>query len=95
MIAQRRSLANAWVAFIPLFGPTIVLLWSIDRSGWMCLLAAIPIINIGFTIWLFFSIPAHHGRTSWWGLVMLVPVIGLYFYGFTLPKPASTTLAMG
>jgi hypothetical protein len=63
VIAQRRGLPNAWAAFIPIFGPTIVLLWSIDRSGWMCLLAAIPIINPGFTIWLFFTMAAHHGRT--------------------------------
>jgi hypothetical protein len=32
VIAQRRSLPNAWAAFVPIFGPTIVLLWSIDPT---------------------------------------------------------------
>ena len=38
VIGRRRGVSDAWVAFIPFFGSTIVLLWSIDRSGWLCLI---------------------------------------------------------
>ena len=95
VIAQRRNLQYAWVAFVPLLGPTIILLWSIDRSGWMCLLGLVPLVSIGYVIWLLFTVPAHHGRTRWWGLALLVPLIGLFAYAFTLPKPRTAALAMG
>ena len=91
VIGKRRGLQNPGVAFVPFVGATIVLLWSIDRSGWMCLIALIPLVNVVFTLWLFFSVPAHHGRTRWWGLAFLVPLIGMYWYAFTLPQQAPPT----
>ena len=92
VIGQRRGVEDAWVAFIPFVGPTIVLLWAIDRSGWLTLLGVIPLVNLVFSIWLFFSIPAHHGRTLWWGAAFFVPLVGMYSYAFTLPQrsPSST-----
>jgi hypothetical protein len=33
VVGRRRGIRDAWVAFIPFFGATIVLLWSISRSG--------------------------------------------------------------
>jgi hypothetical protein len=82
VIGQRRGVSDAWVAFIPFVGPTIVLLWSIGRSGWMVLLGVIPLVNLVFGIWLLFSVPSNHGRSLLWGL--LVPLIGMYTYAFTL-----------
>ena len=63
---RRRGVRDAWVAFIPIVGPTVVLLWSIDRSGWLCLLGVVPLVGLVFSLWLLFSVPAHHGRTRWW-----------------------------
>jgi len=90
VIGQRRGVEEAWVAFIPFVGPTIALLWAIDRSGWLCLLGLIPLVNLVFSIWLFFSIPAHHGRTLWWGAAFFVPLVGMYSYAFTLPQRSPT-----
>jgi len=92
VIGQRRGVQDAWVAFVPLFGTTIVLLWSIERSGWLCLLGVVPLVNLVFSVWLLFSIPAHHGRTLWWGAAFFVPLVGFYSYAFTLDeRPSSTT----
>jgi hypothetical protein len=33
VIGQRRGVSSSGVAFVPLFGPTIVMLWSTGRSG--------------------------------------------------------------
>jgi hypothetical protein len=90
VIGRRRGVRDAWVAFIPFVGPTIVLLWSIDRSGWMCLIALIPLAGFVFSIWLLFSVPAHHDRTRWWGAAFLVPLIGMYSYAFTLEDVSPT-----
>lgn len=91
VIGRRRDVADAWVAFIPFVGATIVLLWSIDRSGWMCLLGVVPLVNIVFSVWLLFSVPSHHGRTLWWGAAFFVPLVGMYAYAFTLPQNSTST----
>jgi formate hydrogenlyase subunit 3/multisubunit Na+/H+ antiporter MnhD subunit len=85
VVGKRREVRDAWVAFIPLFGPTIVLLWSMDRSGWMCLIALIPIVGFFWSIWFAVELPAHHGRTRWWAAAFFfLPLIGYYLYAFTL-----------
>jgi hypothetical protein len=84
VIGQRCGVADAWVAFIPFVGPTMVLLWSINRSGWMVLLGLIPLVNIAFGLWLVFALPSTHGRSLAWGLGLLIPLIGVYAYAFTL-----------
>jgi hypothetical protein len=84
VIGQRSGVGNTWVAFIPLVGPTIVLLWSIRCGGWTVLLAFVPIANIFFVLWLVFAVPRAHRRSGLWGLGLLVPVIGMYAYAFTL-----------
>jgi hypothetical protein len=91
VIGRRSGVRDAWVAFIPFVGSTIVLLWSIDRSGWMCLIGLIPLAGAVFSIWLLFAVPAHHGRTRWWGAAFFVPLIGMYSYAFTLPDVSPTS----
>ena len=83
VIGQRRGVSDAWVAFIPFGGPTIVLLWSIGRSGWLVLLGLVPLANFMFGIWLLFAVPRNHGRSLLWGLGLLVP-LGAYVYAWTL-----------
>ena len=83
VIGQRCGLSDPWVAFIPFGGPTIVLLWSIGRSGWLTLLGLVPLVNFIFGIWLLFAVPRNHGRSLLWGLGLLVP-FGIYVYAFTL-----------
>jgi hypothetical protein len=87
VIGQRVGLTNAGIAFVPIVGPYIVLLQSIRRSGWLCILGLIPIVSLFFYIWLICVIPGEHGRTRWWILAFLIPVvnvIGYYAYAFTL-----------
>jgi hypothetical protein len=50
VVGRRRGIRDAWVAFIPFFGATIVLLWSISRSGWMSLIAFIPLVGFFWSI---------------------------------------------
>jgi hypothetical protein len=84
VIGQRSGVRNAWVAFIPFIGTTIILLWSIRCGGWMALLTFVPFVNIFFFLWLVFAVPRAHRRSGLWGLGLLVPFIGMYAYAFTL-----------
>jgi hypothetical protein len=94
VIARRRGLRNPWVAFIPFVGVWIVLFESIGRSGWLGLLALIPYVG-GFIvlIWTAVRVPAYHGRSQWWTLALVIPVVNMiayWFYAFTLPhRPAA------
>lgn len=92
ILAQRRNLEQPWVAFVPFFGATIVMLWSIDRSGWLSLLGVVPLVNIIFSIWLLVTMPAEHGRTRWWALALLVPLVGLLWYALTLPDRSEASI---
>ena len=72
-------------------GPSIVLLHSIRRSGWLCLLGLIPFASLVFFIWLACVIPVDHGRSRWWILALLIPgvnVVAFYVYAFSL-EPSS------
>jgi uncharacterized membrane protein YhaH (DUF805 family) len=91
VIGQRRNVENAWVAWIPVLGPTIVMLWSIERPAWLVILGIIPLVNLVFSIWLLVTMPHEHGRTRWWALGLLIPVIGMFWYAFTLPERRTAT----
>jgi uncharacterized membrane protein YhaH (DUF805 family) len=93
ILGQRRRVDNAGVAFVPFIGPTIVMLWSIGRSGWLSLLAIVPLVNIVFSIWLLVTMPHEHGRTRWWALALIVPLIGMLWYALTLDDARGRTTA--
>jgi hypothetical protein len=89
VVGRRRGVSNPGVAFIPFIGPTLVILWSIGRSGWLCILGLVPLVALVFDIWLAFVVPAGHGRTRWWALAFLIPLAQLaafYVYAFTLQE---------
>jgi hypothetical protein len=93
VVGRRRGVRAPWLAFVPFVGASIVILRSIGRSGWRCVLLLIPIVGLVFGIWLVFVVPSEHGRTKWWALPFLVPVVQLgafYIYAFTLPRTAAS-----
>jgi len=85
VIGQRRGVESPGLAFVPAVGPVLVLLWSTGRSGWLCVLGLIPLVNIVFWIWLAIIVPQSHGRSGWWsvGLIFLSFIV-IWFYAFTL-----------
>jgi AhpC/TSA family len=86
VIGRRLGVIHPGEAFIPAVGSSIVLLHSIRRSGWLCLLGLIPLVSLVFFIWLACVIPGEHGRTKWWILGFLIPgvnIVAYYVYAFT------------
>ena len=87
VIGLRRQVRSPGVAFVPFFGATIVFLRSMDISGWAALFVLVPFVNLIFIIWLYFAMPDRHGRTRLWGFaLLLLPIVGLYTYAFTLSR---------
>jgi len=93
-VGQRRGVESPGLAFIPFVGPYIVLLRSIEESGWMTFLFCVPLLNIGMGIWLAYCIPTRQGRSTAWFVWFLVPGlngIGFWAYALTLePKRPDT-----
>ena len=91
VVAKRRGVRAPGVAFVPFVGPWIVILWSIERSGWMFLLTLIPLVGLIFAIWAAFTIPSEHERTKWWALPFLIPganFAAFWVYAFTMRPTA-------
>ena len=90
VIGRRRGVRNPWMAFIPLLGVWIVLFEAIGKSGWYSLLTFIPYVGgLVLFIWTAVELPAHHGRSRWWTLPLVIPgvnLVGYWFYAFTLPR---------
>jgi hypothetical protein len=87
VIGSRRRVTVPEVAFVPFLGPSIVMLQSMEMSGWIVLLMCVPIVGFFVSIWFVFAMPNRHGRTRAWGILLLVPlvnVIAYWVYAFTL-----------
>lgn len=96
VIAQRRGLSNPWVAFVPLVGLWIVLCEATGQSGWVALLALLPMIGFVISLWMAFAVPVAHGRSRLWTLALLVPglnLLGYWVYAFTLRTAPEFRLA--
>ena len=74
VVGRRLGVVHSGEAFIPFVGPSIVVLHSIRRSGWLCILGLIPFVSLIFFIWLACVIPGEHRRTRWWILPFLIPL---------------------
>ena len=89
ILARRRGLDHAWVAFLPFFGAWIVLFESIGRSGWFSLLVLVPTVGpLLVVVWTAIEVPEHHGRSRLWTAALIVPLVnflGYWFYALTLP----------
>ena len=97
VVGQRLGVVHAGEAFIPAVGPLIVILHSIRRSGWLCILGLIPYVGLIFLIWLACVIPGTHGRTRWWILAFLIPgvnIVAFFGYAFSLPSSSASGAVM-
>jgi hypothetical protein len=97
VVGRRRRVKSPGIAFVPYVGAWIVILRSIGRSGWLAVLAVIPLVSWIFGIWAAFTVPSEHERTRWWALPFLIPGVNLvafWVYAITLePTPAAPAAA--
>ncbi len=76
LIAKKTSIANAWLAWIPI--ANVVLMLRIARKPiWWIILCLIPLVNIIIMIVIWMAICEARGKNKWFGLVMVVPFANL------------------
>lgn len=92
IVARRRHVPYSGIAFVPLFGPMIVLLRAARISAWWTLLMVLlPFAALFLAIWLSIETPKQHGRNRWWTLPLAVPLVNVvawWVYALTLAEAA-------
>ena len=78
-IGDKTGVPNAWLAWIPI-GNLWVMCRAAGKPGWWLLLFFIPLVNIVTAFIVIFGMPGQLGKSSLLGLLVFVPVIGIFLY---------------
>ena len=89
LIAKKLKVPAPWTAWIP-----IVNLWTLvacaGKPAWWLIFYLIPIVNFFVLIYLYMCITENLGKNKWLGLLMLVPLVNMGFFGWlAFSKPES------
>jgi RNA polymerase subunit RPABC4/transcription elongation factor Spt4 len=81
VIAKKTNTTNDWMAWIPI--ANIFLMINIARKPlWWFILLLIPVVNIVIGIILWMAIAERRGKENWIGILLIVPVIGVFVPGY-------------
>lgn len=78
-IADKLSIPNSWLAWVPI-AQIWVMIRAAGKPGWWLLLLFIPLVNIVVAFILLFSTPTNLGKSSLYGLLVFIPIVGLFLY---------------
>lgn len=97
MIGKRCGVSQPLVAFVPVLGLWIVLFESMRRSGWFACIALIPYVGgLAIMVWTAVGVPRAHGRSGWWTLALIVPlvnIVGYWAYALTMRERVAMAIA--
>jgi len=78
-IADKLDIPNSWLAWIP-----IAQLWVMVRCagkpGWWLILLLVPLVNIVIALIILFETPTRLGKSSLFGLLAFIPILGVFLY---------------
>jgi hypothetical protein len=86
LVARQGGVSWAWAAYIPLVGMWVTILRAAKLSPYLVLVVWIPLIGIVIGAAVAWHLPKVHGRSQWWFVANLIPVIGWYAYALTLKR---------
>jgi len=92
LIARKLGVADAWTAWVPVVN-LWTFVESAGKSWWwilivalLAILSVVPVIgvvlgfvNVGIIIYLWTCISGNMGKNRWLGLLMLVPIVNLFY----------------
>ncbi len=78
-IGDKAGVPNSWLAWIPL-GNLWVMCRAAGKPGWWLLLFLVPLVNIVIALMVIFGMPGQVGKSSLLGLLIFIPVIGIFLY---------------
>jgi hypothetical protein len=78
-IADKMEIPNSWLAWIPI-AQIWVMVRAAGKPGWWLILFFIPLVNFVIGLIVFFSIPTSLNKSSLYGLLLFVPILGVFLY---------------
>ncbi|HMK60869.1 MAG TPA: hypothetical protein VK452_06955 [Dissulfurispiraceae bacterium] len=92
LIARKLGIADAWTAWVPVVN-VWTFVESAGRPWWwiviialLCILSVLPVVgiilsiaNAAIIIYLWMCISENMGKNRWMGLLMLVPIVNLFY----------------
>jgi uncharacterized membrane protein YhaH (DUF805 family) len=78
-IADKLEIPNSWLAWIPI-AQIWVMVRAAGKPGWWLILFFIPLVNFVIGLIVLFTIPTSLGKSSLYGLLPFIPVLGVFLY---------------
>lgn len=78
-IANKLDIPNSWLAWIPI-AQIWVMVRAAGKPGWWLILFFIPLVNFVIGLIVLFGIPKSLNKSSLYGLLIFVPLLGVFLY---------------
>ena len=78
-IADKLEIPNSWLAWIPI-AQIWVMVRAAGKPGWWLILFFVPFVNFVISLIVLFTIPTSLGKSSLYGLLPFIPVLGFFLY---------------
>jgi hypothetical protein len=78
-IADKLDIPNSWLSWVPI-AQIWVMVRAAGKPGWWLILFLIPLVNFVIGLIVFFSIPTSLNKSSLYGLLLFVPILGVFLY---------------
>lgn len=78
-IADKLEIPNSWLAWIPI-AQIWVMVRAAGKPGWWLILFFVPFVNFVISLIVLFTIPTSLGKSSLYGLLPFIPVLGVFLY---------------
>jgi uncharacterized membrane protein YhaH (DUF805 family) len=81
-IADKTSTGGGWMAWVPILNIYLMCKVAGKPAWWLLVIMFIPIVNLVMIVILWMRIAEARGFPSWWGVLMIVPVINFIVPGY-------------
>ncbi len=78
-IAEKLDIPNSWLSWVPI-AQIWVMIRAAGKPGWWLILFFIPLVNFVIGLIVLFGIPTSLNKSSLYGLLIFVPILGVFLY---------------
>ena len=78
-IADKLDILNSWLSWVPI-AQIWVMVRAAGKPSWWLILFFIPLVNFVISLIVLFSIPTSLNKSSLYGLLLFVPILGVFLY---------------
>ncbi len=81
-IAHKTGTDGGWMAWVPILNVYLMCKVADKPWWWLLVIAFIPFANIVLMVLLWMRIAEARGFPSWWGILLLVPILNFFVPGY-------------